>query len=89
MASIKQLKKDLNNRFGEIIDGALINQAADNAEEAGSKTEELVDDIIEEFDNLIEQINKRDVEDRAKHLKSVEASMEKKADEFVEKLNKL
>lgn len=88
MASKKQLKKDLNNRFGEIIDGALINQAASTKDE-NSKTEQLVDDIIEEFDSLIEQINKRDAEDRGKHLKSVKTSINKKADEFIERLNNL
>lgn len=88
MASKKQLKKDLNNRFGEIIDGALINQEADS-KDSSSKTEKLVDDIIEEFDNLVEQINKKDAEDRAKHLKSVKASINKKADEFIERLNNL
>lgn len=86
MASKKQLKKDLNNRFGEIIDGALINQAA-NSEDIKEKTEELVDEVIAEFDQQIEQINKKDVEDRAKHLKSVKASINKKADEFIKKLN--
>ncbi|MBZ9627755.1 hypothetical protein LB456_08180 [Psychroflexus sp. CAK57W] len=88
MASKKQLKKELNNRFGEIIDGALINQEA-NSEDIKNKTEELVDDIIAEFDKQIEQINKSDAEDRAKHLKSVKESISKKADEFVERLNKL
>ncbi|NEV93593.1 M13 family metallopeptidase [Psychroflexus sp. YR1-1] len=86
MASKKELKKELNNRFGEIIDGALINQEA-NSKDFKEKTEELVDDIIAEFDQQIEQINKRDVEDRAKHLKSVKASMNKKADEFIKRLN--
>lgn len=86
MASKKQLKKELNNRFGEIIDGALINQEA-NSEDIKDKTEELVDEVIAEFDQQIEQINKKDVEDRAKHLKSVKQSINKKADEFIEKLN--
>ncbi|AFU67672.1 hypothetical protein P700755_000656 [Psychroflexus torquis ATCC 700755] len=88
MASKKELKKDLNNRFGEIIDGALINQEADS-KDSSIKTEELVDDIISEFDNIIEQINKRDSEDRAKHLKSVKGNINKKADEFIERLNNL
>jgi F0F1-type ATP synthase membrane subunit b/b' len=88
MASKKQLKKDLNNRFGEIIDGALINQEADS-KDSSSKTEELVDDIISEFDTIIEQINKRDSDDRAKHLKSVKENINKKADEFIERLNNL
>jgi F0F1-type ATP synthase membrane subunit b/b' len=88
MASKKQLKKDLNNRFGEIIDGALINQEADS-KDSSSKTEELVDDIISEFDTIIEQINKRDSEDRAKHLESVKENINKKADEFIERLNNL
>jgi hypothetical protein len=88
MASKKQLKKDLNNRFGEIIDGALINQEADS-KDSSIKTEELVDDIISEFDSIIEQINKRDSEDRAKHLESVKVNINKKADEFIERLNNL
>jgi F0F1-type ATP synthase membrane subunit b/b' len=88
MASKKQLKKDLNNRFGEIIDGALINQEADS-KDSSIKTEELVDDIISEFDTIIEQINKRDSEDRAKHLESVKKNINKKADEFIERLNTL
>ena len=88
MASKKQLKKDLNNRFGEIIDGALINQEADS-KDSSIKTEELVDDIISEFDTIIEQINKRDSEDRAKHLESVKKNINKKADEFIERLNNL
>jgi gas vesicle protein len=88
MASKKQLKKDLNNRFGEIIDGALINQEVDS-KDSYIKTEEFVDDIISEFDSIIEQINKRDSEDRAKHLKSVKENINKKVDEFVERLNTL
>jgi len=86
MASKKQLKKDLNDRFGEIIDGALINQEA-NSEDVSQKTEELVDEVIAEFDQQIEQINKKDVDDRAKHLKSVKGSIDKKVDEFIKKLN--
>ena len=88
MASKRQLKKELNNRFGELIDGALINEVA-NSEGENSKTEELVDDIISEFDQIIEQINKRDIEDRGKHLKQVKQSIQQKADEFVERLNNL
>jgi DNA anti-recombination protein RmuC len=86
MASKKQLKKDLNDRFGEIIDGALINQEA-NSEDIKEKTEELVDEVIAEFDQQIEQINKKDVEDRAKHLKNVKGSINNKVDEFIKKLN--
>ena len=88
MASKKKLKKDLNNRFGEIIDGALINQEVDS-KDSYIKTEEFVDDIISEFDSIIEQINKRDSEDKAKHLKSVKENINKKVDEFVERLNTL
>ncbi|MFD0931396.1 hypothetical protein ACFQ0R_02175 [Psychroflexus salinarum] len=88
MASKKQLKKDLNDRFGEIIDGALINQEA-SSEDFKEKTEELVDDVISEFDQFVEQINKKDIDDRGKHLKSVKESINKKADEFIKRLNNL
>lgn len=86
MASKKQLKKELNDRFGEIIDGALINQEV-SSEDFNEKTEELVDEVISEFDQHIEQINKKDVDDRGKHLKSVRKSFNEKADEFIKKLN--
>ena len=56
MASIKQLKKDINNDIGAIIEDIylweLSNQDADL-----SKSEKLIEEAIQVFDNLVHKIN--------------------------------
>lgn len=88
MASVKNLKKDLNNTYGAIIDGALIHQAS-TPKEDHKKSEALIDDVIADFDVIIADINKKDVENRSKHLKTVNQKMEDNANAFIERLNAL
>ncbi|MCH8535402.1 MAG: hypothetical protein LAT51_10070 [Flavobacteriaceae bacterium] len=88
MASIKQLKRDLNNAIGEVIEGTMIHQMVNSKEDA-SKTDELIDDSINAFDELIAKINKKDVEDRKKHLKEVNQEIDEKLGKLVERLNSL
>ena len=61
MASIKNLKKDLKNAIGEVIEGTLIHQIVNDAEHQ-DKANELIDESIREFDAMIEQINKKAVD---------------------------
>ncbi|WP_127845055.1 hypothetical protein [Psychroflexus aestuariivivens] len=88
MGSIKNLKKDLNNVYGEIIDAVMIHQET-MAPEDQTKSEALVDDIIASFDDLVEKINNKSVEKRASHLKSVQIEVEKQSNDFIERLNNL
>ncbi len=88
MASIKDLKNDLNNSFGEVIDAVLVHQAV-NQNEDKKESSQLIDDIIDSFDQLIVEINRKDVENRAKHLKEVNKTVEQKLSEFIDRLNKL
>lgn len=88
MASIKDLKDDLNNTYGEVIDAVLVHQAVNNAEDQ-KDSNQLVDDIIESFDGFITEINRKDVENRSKHLTAVKNSIESKLNDFIERLNKL
>lgn len=88
MASIKQLKRDLNNAIGEVIEGTMIHQMV-NSKEDSSKTDELIDDSIAAFDELISKINNKEVEDRKKHLKEVNQEIDKKLGDLVERLNSL
>ena len=71
MASIKQLKKDINNEIGEIIEHInhweLSNPKADL-----SKSEQLIDEAIEGFDNLIAKVNGVNGEDPKKQFKVIE-----------------
>ena len=88
MASIRDLKKEINNVFGDIIEAVFIVEDAKDQPESKEGTA-IVDGAIAAFDDLMIKINKRDVEDRKAHLKKVKAEFEKKAKELVEKVNKL
>lgn len=88
MASIKHLKRDLNNAIGEVIEGTMIHQMV-NSKEDSSKTDELIDDSIAAFDELISKINIKEVEDRKKHLKKVNQDIDQKLGDLVERLNSL
>lgn len=88
MASIRNLKKDLNHTMGDIIEAVYIYQFA-NPETDPAKTEAIVDEAISSFDEFVVKINDRNVENRAQHLKSVNKEIEERAKQLVEKLNKL
>ncbi|GGE06298.1 hypothetical protein [Psychroflexus salis] len=87
MASIKNLKQDLNNAIGEIIEGSMLQQIVGD-EKNNKKADELVDESIAFFDEMISEINKK-TENRKKHLKGVNQKIDNKLEEFVDRLNKL
>ncbi len=88
MASKKLLKKDVNYVMGDIIDAAYIHQMA-NPKEDPAKSEAIVDEAIKNFDELIEKINRRDVENKKKHFSEINKELQVKASSLVEKLNAL
>ena len=88
MASIKELKKDVNNVLGDIIEAVYIVEAA-NGKSDTKEGAKIIDNAIEVFDDLIVKINDRKVEDRKKHLNTVRADLETKAQGLVEAINKL
>lgn len=88
MASIKNLKQDLNNAIGEIIEGSMLQQVIGD-DENQKKADELIDDSIAFFDEMIAKINNKDVENRRKHLKEINQKIDKKLEDFVERLNNL
>lgn len=88
MASIRDLKKDINYVLGDIIEAVYIIE--DSQQTVGSKEgSAIIDKAIETFDSLIAEVNKKDVADRKKHLKAVRDSLQKEATELVTRLNKL
>jgi len=88
MASVRDLKKDINYVLGDIIEAVYIVEAANGKQDSkdGSK---IIDGAIETFDSLIAKVNQSDVENRKTHLKSVRAELETKAKGLVDELNKL
>ncbi len=88
MASIRDLKKDINNVLGDIIEAVYIME--NTLQKEGSKEgTAIIDQAIDTFDDLIARVNQKEVADRQKHLREVRASLEKEATELVNRLNKM
>lgn len=88
MASIRILKKDINYVLGDIIEECytweLLNPKADT-----KKSEAIIDEAIATFDQLIDKINVKSVENKKDHFKKIEAELEQKANALIDKVNKL
>ena len=88
MASIKNLKKDINFVLGDIIEAVYLWEASTNNKNSKDGST-IIDSAIAVFDDLIAKVNKRDVENRKVHLKSVRVALENDATSLIEELNKL
>lgn len=84
MASIKNLKKDINYVLGDVIDECLSKLTNDT-----KKSEAIVDEAITVFDDLMEKVNAKGVENKKAHFKAIGAELESKATELLDKVNKL
>ena len=84
MASIRNLKKDINYVVGDIIDAVYF---TGKMQTEGGKA--LVTEILNDFDMLIDKVADKTVENRGAHLKQVRRDFEQKAGALIEKLNAL
>ena len=88
MASIKNLKKDINYVLGDIIEECytweLLNPKADP-----KAAEAIIDEAIAAFDTLIANVNSNDVENKKSHYKNINSELEKTANKLIKKINKL
>lgn len=66
MPSIKQLKKDINNDIGAIIEDIYMWELS-NPKADLSKSEKLIDEAIRGFDHLIQKINAVNTTENLKH----------------------
>jgi hypothetical protein len=86
MASIKNLKRDINYTLGDIIGyvSEKVDLKGDNKE-----VEAIIDETISTFDALIAKINAKGVENKKAHYNGVSADLEARAKELVLKINAL
>lgn len=88
MASVKNLKKEINYVFGDILNIVYIWEMTT----AGKPTEEsdaIVENIYDKFDALLVDINKKGVENKKAHFRIIRNNFEVAANEFVAKVNEL
>jgi len=88
MASVKNLKRDLNFLFGDIIEAVYVWQLT-NPEADTAKSEEIIDEAIASFDEAINAVNAKGVENKRVHFTTLKNNVEAKANALVEKLNNL
>ena len=88
MANRRTLKRDINYIFGDIIEAAYLHQVTQPNEDP-AKSEEIVDEAISDFDELIGKMNQKDVDNKKQHFKAIEKELETKARGLVEKINAL
>jgi hypothetical protein len=88
MASVRDLKRDINYVLGDIIEAVYIWELT-NPEKDTKKSEKIIDEAIETFDELIAKVNAKDVEDRKSHFKAISHELEEKGRKLIDKINAL
>lgn len=88
MASVRDLKKDINYVLGDIIEAVYLVEAA-NGDKDSKEGAVIIDNAIETFDSLIAKVNKKDVENKKAHFIAIRSELETKAKGLVDHLNKL
>jgi len=67
MANKRDLKKDINYVFGDIIE-AVYYWELENTQKPTKESEAIIDEAIASFDELIARVNDRSVEDKKSQL---------------------
>lgn len=88
MASIKNLKKDVNFVFGDIIEAVYIWQLT-NPEKDATSSEAIIDEAIVAFDESMAAINAKNVDNKKVHFSEVKKSVEEKGRALIDKINNL
>ncbi len=88
MASIRDLKKDINYVLGDIIEAVYIWELT-NPNKETKQAESIIDQAIDVFDDLIAKVNDKSVENRKQHLKSINKELEDRGRELIDKINNL
>lgn len=86
MANKRDLKRDINNVLGDILDAVVLLEM----DQAPSKESEAIyEEAIAAFDDLIAKVNAKDVENKKAHFKGIHTELEEKGQSLIDRLNKL
>ncbi|GGD02202.1 hypothetical protein [Hyunsoonleella pacifica] len=88
MANVRDLKKDINYVLGDIIEAVYIWEYQ-NTDKETKKSEAIIDEAIETFDELITKVNDRSVENKKAHFKAINEELENRGKSLIEKINNL
>lgn len=88
MANIRDLKKDINHVLGEVIEMVLDFEKA-NPDVDKKASSAIVDEAITAFDSFSVKINKKDVENKKAHFRSIQDELAEKGNALIAKINAL
>ncbi|MGB6269191.1 MAG: hypothetical protein WBF67_09295 [Olleya sp.] len=88
MANKRDLKKDINYVLGDIIEAVYVWEYS-NTDKENKKSEVIIDDAIDTFDDLIAKVNTRDVENQKAHFNAIKKELEDKGRALIDRINKL
>ncbi|MET2985263.1 hypothetical protein [Aureibaculum conchae] len=89
MASVKNLKKDVNYVLSDIIEECYVWQLQQDDAKKADKAEKIIDEAIATFDELIVKINTKDVENKKAHFKAVKTELQTRGESLLAKIGKL
>lgn len=88
MANVRDLKKDINYVLGDIIEAVYVWEYS-NTDKDTKKSEAIIDEAIEVFDELIAKVNDKSVENKKAHFRAINKELEEKGRALIDKINKL
>jgi hypothetical protein len=88
MSSKRDLKKDINYVLGDIIEAVYIWEMT-NPDKGTKASEKIIDQAIEVFDDLIQKVNDRSVENKKQHFKTINQELETRGRGLIDQINAL
>jgi len=88
MASVRELKRDINYVLGDIIEAVYIWQLTHPKKDT-KESEKIIDEAITVFDALIVKVNQKDVDNKKKHFKGINQELETEGRKLIDKINAL
>lgn len=88
MASVRNLKKEINYVLGDLVNIVYIHEIA-NGGKPTEATDAVIDEIYDNYDGLVTKMNEKDVENKKAHFNQIRKEYEATANQIVEKINKL
>ncbi|MDC7996324.1 hypothetical protein [Altibacter sp. HG106] len=88
MASIRNLKKDINFVIGEIIEAVYVWELTHPKKDT-KESEKIIDDALSLYDRLIASIHQKEVESPKQHFNGIREELEKEGRALIDRINTL
>ncbi len=88
MANVRDLKKDINYVLGDIIEAVYIWELT-NPDKDNKKAEDIIEEAIQTFDELIVKVNMKKVENKKSHFNAINAELEQRGKKLIDQINAL